>query len=45
MQFQKNMLSNLTCVLIYSLKKCVLADDFKDSCFLKTFVKFAEIYP
>ena len=33
--FQKNMLSNLTYVLIYSLKKCVLEDSFKDSCVLK----------
>ena len=33
--FQNNMLSNLTCVLIYSLTKCVLEDGFKDSCVLK----------
>ena len=32
--FQKKMLSNLTCVLIYSLKKCVLEDGFKDCCAL-----------
>ena len=33
--FQMKMLSNLTCVLIYSLPKCVLEDDFKDSCILE----------
>ena len=33
--FQKKMLSNLTCVLIYSLTKCVLAESSKDSCVLK----------
>ena len=33
--FQKKMLSNLTCVLIYSLTKYVLEDGFKDSCVLK----------
>ena len=27
---QKKMLSNLTCVLIYSLTKCVFEDGFKD---------------
>ena len=31
------MLFNLTCVLIYSLKKCFLEDDFKDSCVPKLF--------
>ena len=34
--FQKKMLSNLPCVLIYSLTKCVLEDGFKDSCALKS---------
>ena len=29
------MLSNFTCVLIYSLTKCALEDGFKDSCVLK----------
>ena len=38
------MLPNLTCVLICSLKKCVLEDGFKDSC-SKNFVTFAEKYP
>ena len=33
--FQKKILSNLTCVLIYSLPKRVLEDGFKDSCVLK----------
>ena len=28
--------SNLACVLIYSLTKCVLGDGFKDNCALKT---------
>ena len=37
--FQKKMLSNLTCVLIYSLTKCVLEDCSKNV------VKHAEIYP
>ena len=32
--FQKKM-SNLTCVLIYSLTKCDLEDDSKDSCGLE----------
>ena len=32
--FQK-MLSNLTCVLIYSLTKCVIEYDFRESCVLK----------
>ena len=32
--FQK-MLSNITCVLIYSLTNCVLEDGFKDCCLLK----------
>ena len=31
--FQK-MLSNLTCVLIYSLTKCVIEYDFRESCVL-----------
>ena len=43
--YQKKMLPNLTCVLIYSLIKCVL-DGFKDSCFNSTnFVKLAKICP
>ena len=29
------MLSNLTCVLIYALTKCILEDGFKGSCVLK----------
>ena len=33
--FQKKKLSNSTCVLIYSLTKCILEDGFKDSCVLK----------
>ena len=33
--FRKKMLSNLTCVLIYSLTKYVLEDGFKDSSVLK----------
>ena len=33
--FQKKMLSNLTCVLIYTLTKCVLDDGFKDNGVLK----------
>ena len=32
---QKNILSNLTSVLNYSLTKYVLEDGFKDSCVLK----------
>ena len=31
----KMMLSNLTCVLIYSLTKCALENGLKDSCVLK----------
>ena len=43
--FQKKMLPNLTCVLIYALTKCVL-DGFKDSCSnSKSFVKLAKICP
>ena len=43
--FHKKMLSNfLPCVLIYSLKKCVLEDGFKDSC-SEIFVRLAEIRP
>ena len=37
--FQKKMLSNLTCVLIYSLTKYVLEHGFEN------FVKLAERYP
>ena len=37
--FQKKMLSNLTCVLIYSWTKCVIEDGSEN------FVKLAEIYP
>ena len=37
--FQKEMLSNLTYVLIYSLTKCVLEDGSEN------FVKLGEIYP
>ena len=37
--FQKKMLSNLTCILIYSLTKCVLEDGSEN------FVKLAERYP
>ena len=33
--FQKKMLSNLTCVLTYSMTKCVLEDGFKGNCVLK----------
>ena len=33
--FQGKMLSNLTCVLIYSLTKCALEGGFKDSCVLE----------
>ena len=29
--FQKKILSNLTCILIYSLTKCALEDSLKDS--------------
>ena len=43
--FQKKLQSNLTCVLIYSLTKCVLKYGFKESCVLKNFVKLAEICP
>ena len=35
--FQQKMLSNLPCVLIFSLTKFVLEDGFKDSCVLKNF--------
>ena len=37
--FQKKMLSNITCVLIYSLAKCVLEDVSEN------FVKLGAIYP
>ena len=37
--FQKTMMSNVTCVLIYSLTKCVLEGGSKYS------VKLAEMYP
>ena len=43
--FQKKMLSNSTCALIYSLTKCVLEDGFKDGCFFENCVKLAEICP
>ena len=33
--FQKKMLSNLTCFLIYSLTKCALEDGFEDICLRK----------
>ena len=33
--FEKEMLPNLTCVLITSLTKCVLEDGFNNSCVLK----------
>ena len=33
--FQKKMLSNLTCVLIYLLTECIFEDGFKDSCAMK----------
>ena len=33
--FQKKILFNLTCVLIYSLTKCVFEDEFEDICVLK----------
>ena len=36
---QNKMLSNLTCVFIYSLTKCVLEDVSEN------FVKLSEIYP
>ena len=41
--FQKKTLSNFICVLIYLLTKCLLEDDFKDSCY-EFFVIFAEKY-
>ena len=31
MQFSKEVFSNITCVLIYSLTNCVLEDGFKTS--------------
>ena len=37
--FQKKLPSNLTCVLIYSLKICALGDGLKDSCVLKNLQK------
>ena len=33
--FQKKMLLNVTCVLIYLLTECVFEDGFKDSCVMK----------
>ena len=35
--FQIKILSNVTCILIYSLTKWVLEDGFKDSCLLNFF--------
>ena len=37
--FQKKILSKLTCVLIYSLTKCVLKDGFEDICVPKILPK------
>ena len=34
--FQRKIVSNLTCVLIYSLTKFVLEDVFKDNCVLSS---------
>ena len=42
--FLIKMLSNSTCVLIYSLTKCVLEDGVIDSC-SKNYVVFAGKYP
>ena len=33
--FQKKMLPNLICVLIFLLTKCILEDGFEDNCVLK----------
>ena len=35
----------LTCVLIYSLRKCVLEDGFKDSCVLKVLLNVQKFIP
>ena len=39
--FQKKILSKLTCALIYSLTKCVLKDGFEDTVFRKFFQKMS----